>query len=131
MQTLFKSTNDLRGTEKFSMKFRNWIYAGLPVLMTALFAVAPAFAEDPAPNKGDTTWMMTATVLVLVMTIPGLSLFYGGLVRSKNMLSMLTQVFYTECVVLIIWVLYGYSLVFTAGSGPTADFIGGSPAASC
>lgn len=125
MQTLSKSTNDLRGTEKFSMKFRNWIYAGLPVLMTALFAVAPAFAEDPAPNKGDTTWMMTATVLVLVMTIPGLSLFYGGLVRSKNMLSMLTQVFYTECVVLIIWCLYGYSLVFTAGDGVTAEFIGG------
>ncbi len=107
------------------MKLRNWIYAGLPALIMAIFAAAPAFAEDPTPNKGDTTWMMTATVLVLVMTIPGLSLFYGGLVRSKNMLSMLTQVFYTECVVLIIWCLYGYSLTFTAGSGITADFIGG------
>jgi Amt family ammonium transporter len=107
------------------MKLRNWIYAGLPALMLAIFAAAPAFAEDPTPNKGDTAWMMTATVLVLVMTIPGLSLFYGGLVRSKNMLSMLTQVFYTECVVLIIWCLYGYSLTFTAGSGITADFIGG------
>ncbi len=126
MQTLSKSNNDLsHAMEKSSMKFRNWIYAGLPVLLTALFAVAPAFAEDPTPNKGDTTWMMTATVLVLVMTVPGLALFYGGLVRSKNMLSMLTQVFYTECVVLIIWCLYGYSITFTTGSGATAEFIGG------
>ncbi|HBR46221.1 MAG TPA: ammonia channel protein [Afipia sp.] len=65
--------------------------------------------------------MMTATVLVLLMTIPGLALFYGGLVRSKNMLSVLMQVFYTVCIVCVIWALYGYSLAFTGGS----DFIGG------
>ncbi len=88
----------------------------------ALFAwlmVEPALAQaptPPTPNKGDTAWMLTATVLVLLMTIPGLALFYGGLVRTKNMLSMLMQVFYTVCVVCIIWVLYGYSMAFTEGS---------------
>jgi len=127
MQTLSNSNNDLSQVmEKSSMKFKNWIRVGLPALLMAIIAIAPAFAADaPKIDKGDTTWMMTATVLVLVMTIPGLSLFYGGLVRSKNMLSMLTQVFYTECIVLLIWVLYGYSLTFTGGSGATADFIGG------
>ena len=88
----------------------------------ALFAwlmVEPALAQaptPPTPNKGDTAWMLTATVLVLLMTIPGLALFYGGLVRTKNMLSMLMQVFYTVCAVCIIWVLYGYSMAFTEGS---------------
>ena len=88
----------------------------------ALFAwlmIEPALAQaptPPTPNKGDTAWMLTATVLVLLMTIPGLALFYGGLVRTKNMLSMLMQVFYTVCAVCIIWVLYGYSLAFTEGT---------------
>jgi Amt family ammonium transporter len=117
MPTLSNRNNTV--TEKSSMKLRKHICAGLPALALALFA-APAYAA-PAINKADTTWMMTATVLVLVMTVPGLSLFYGGLVRSKNMLSMLTQVFYTVCAVFVLWVLYGYSLVFTGGS----DFIGG------
>jgi ammonium transporter, Amt family len=108
------------------MTSNKWIRAGLLALLVAVFAAGPALAQAPAPgptiNKGDTAWMMTATVLVLVMTIPGLALFYGGLVRSKNMLSMLMQVFYTECIVLLIWVIYGYSLAFTGGS---TDFIGG------
>ena len=87
-------------------------------------------AEEAAPrappaaptfNKGDNAWMLTSTVLVLLMTIPGLALFYGGLVRSKNMLSVLAHVFYTVCIVTVIWVIYGYSLAFTGGSA----FIGG------
>jgi Amt family ammonium transporter len=130
MPTLSNQNNDLNRImkkpvmEKLSMKCKNWIRVGLPTLLVAFFAAIPAYAA-PVINKGDTTWMMTATVLVLVMTVPGLSLFYGGLVRSKNMLSMLTQVFYTECIILIIWVAYGYSLTFTGGDGATADFIGG------
>jgi Amt family ammonium transporter len=60
--------------------------------------------------------MLTSSVLVLMMTIPGLALFYGGLVRSKNMLSVLMHVFYTVCVVVVIWAIYGYSLTFTGGS---------------
>ena len=72
-------------------------------------------------DKGDTTWMLVSTVLVLLMTIPGLALFYGGLVRAKNMLSVLMQVFTICCVVMIIWVFYGYSLAFTPGNA----FVGG------
>lgn len=83
----------------------------------AAAAAAPAFTVD----KGDTTWMMISTVLVLLMTVPGLALFYGGLVRSKNMLSVLMQVFTITSVVMIIWVFYGYSLAFTPGNA----FVGG------
>ena len=82
---------------------------------------APAAAAPMTFNKGDNAWMLTATVLVLLMTIPGLALFYGGLVRSKNMLSVLMHVFYTVCIVTLIWVIYGYSLAFTGGSA----YIGG------
>ena len=85
----------------------------------ATLACGLALAAGPAlaatPNKGDTAWMLTASALVLLMTIPGLALFYGGLVRTKNMLSVLMQVFYTVCVVSIIWVLFGYSVTFTEG----------------
>jgi Amt family ammonium transporter len=75
-------------------------------------------------DKGDTTWMLVSTILVLLMTVPGLALFYGGLVRTKNMLSMLMQVFTIECVVCLIWFLYGYSLAFTDG-GDMNKFVGG------
>jgi Amt family ammonium transporter len=97
-----------------------WLRAGLPALFAALLAAGPALAA-PTINKGDTTWMMVATVLVLVMTVPGLALFYGGMVRAKNVLSVLMHVSYTVCIVFTIWMLYGYSLSFTGGS----DFIGG------
>src|SRR3954468_2416128 len=102
------------------MTFKRPYGAGLAALAVGLFAATAAYAE-PSVNKGDNAWMLTSTVLVLLMTIPGLALFYGGLVRSKNMLSVLMQVFYTVCIVIIIWALYGYSLAFTGGS----DFIGG------
>jgi Amt family ammonium transporter len=67
-------------------------------------------------NKGDTAWMLSATIFVLLMTIPGLALFYGGLVRTKNMLSVLMWVFYSVCIVTILWVVVGYSLAFSGGS---------------
>lgn len=75
-------------------------------------AAAPG-AAAPTPNKGDTAWMMVATMLVILMTIPGLALFYGGLVRSKNMLSILMQVFMIFAVIIVLWCVYGYSLAFT------------------
>jgi ammonium transporter, Amt family len=104
------------------MTNKTWRRAGLPALFAATLAAIPALAQDgPTIDKADTTWMMVATVLVLVMTVPGLALFYGGLVRSKNMLSTLMQVFYAVAVTILIWVIYGYSLTFTGGS----DFIGG------
>jgi len=82
----------------------------------AAAAEAPAAAPASVPNKGDTAWMTVATVLVILMTIPGLALFYGGLVRSKNMLSVLMQVFVVTSLIYVLWVLYGYTLAFTAGN---------------
>jgi Amt family ammonium transporter len=77
---------------------------------------APATATPaPTPNKGDTAWMLVATLLVIMMAIPGLALFYGGLVRSKNMLSILLQVFMIFAVIIVLWCVYGYSLAFTEG----------------
>lgn len=86
----------------------------------ALGVAMPAWAA-PAVNKGDTAWMFIATILVIMMSIPGLALFYGGLVRAKNMLSVLLQVFMVFAVITVLWCLYGYSLAFTGGS----PFIGG------
>jgi ammonium transporter, Amt family len=82
----------------------------------ALFAAVPALAED-APSSGDTAWILTATALVLFMTLPGLSLFYGGLVRSKNVLSVLMQCFVITCLVSMLWLVFGYSLAFSEGNG--------------
>ena len=93
--------------------------------MATLGALAPLVASaadaPPVPDKGDTAWVMISTVLVILMTIPGLALFYGGLVRSKNVLSVLMQVFVTFSLMVLLWAIYGYSLAFTGGS----DFIGG------
>jgi Amt family ammonium transporter len=118
---------------------RNLMLAGL----LAAAMVAPAFGQDaaapaeavtaaaeaapaaaPVADPGNTAWMLISAALVLLMTIPGLALFYGGLVRAKNMLSVLMQVFSITCLVMILWVLYGYSLTFTAG-GSFNSFIGG------
>jgi len=87
-------------------------------------AAAPAAPAAPVPNKGDTAWLLVSSALVLMMSIPGLALFYGGLVRTKNMLSMLTQVFAIVSLVGVVWVLYGYSMAFTNG-GVVNDFVGG------
>ena len=89
----------------------------------AVAAPATAASAPPAlvPNKGDTAWMMVSTILVILMTVPGLALFYGGLVRSKNMLSVLMQVMVTFSMILVLWFIYGYSLAFTEGNA----FFGG------
>ena len=84
----------------------------------AVAAFAPLALADgpPTPDKGDTAWMMTSTLLVILMTIPGLALFYGGMVRSKNVLSVLMQVFIIFCLATVLWVVYGYSVAFTTGN---------------
>jgi len=79
-------------------------------------AAAVATPAAPSPNKGDNAWMIVATVLVIMMSIPGLALFYGGLVRSKNMLSILMQVFVVFSLIIVLWVIYGYSIAFTEGN---------------
>lgn len=85
-------------------------------------AAAPAAVAPIVPNKGDISWMLTSTLLVLMMAVPGLALFYGGMVRSKNILSVSMQVFVTFCVISLLWAIYGYSLAFTSGNA----FIGGT-----
>jgi ammonium transporter, Amt family len=95
-------------------------------VMTAVTAVAtaaavPAAAPAPVPNKGDVAWLLIATALVIMMSVPGLALFYGGMVRSKNMLSVLMQVFVVFSLIIVLWVIYGYSFAFTEGNA----FVGG------
>jgi Amt family ammonium transporter len=98
-----------------------------PIAATA--AAAPIAAEAaavaallPVPNKGDTAWMIVATILVLMMCVPGLGLFYGGMVRQKNMLSVLMQTFMITCVLGVLWALYGYSVAFTEGNAYFGGF---------
>ena len=97
----------------------------LTTMGLALAALGPtlAWAADapPVPNKGDTAWMLTSTALVLLMSVPALALFYGGLVRTKNMLSVLMQVFVVFSLITVLWCVYGYSLAFTEGNA----YIGG------
>src|SRR3954466_5093966 len=98
--------------------------AGVPVLglLIGSLAVNPAFAADkPAINSGDTAWMLCSTALVLMMTIPGLALFYGGMVRKMNVLSTVMQSFAITCLVTVLWTVIGYSFAFTEGS----PFLGG------
>ena len=107
MRTLVKNTHKIR-----------------QLAVLALGALGPALAwaaDDPVPNKGDTAWMLTSTALVLLMSVPALGLFYGGLVRTKNMLSVLMQVFVGFSLITVLWCIYGYSLAFT----PNNAFIGG------
>ncbi|MFK2902370.1 ammonium transporter [Dyella ginsengisoli] len=91
----------------------------LTLMLLCLMALSPAsHAADAAPvvDKGDVAWMLTSTLLVLLMTVPGLALFYGGLVRSKNVLSVLMQVMTVFSMILVLWVIYGYSLAFNGGN---------------
>jgi Amt family ammonium transporter len=88
---------------------------------SAAAPAASAAASAPVANKGDNAWMLVSTLLVIMMTIPGLALFYGGLVRSKNMLSVLMQVMVTFSLIVVLWAVYGYSLAFTEGNA----FVGG------
>src|SRR5580692_2250257 len=120
------------------MTFERPTRAGLAIAALGLLCVAGfagvAFAEDAAPaaaaapalvpNKGDTAWMLVSSALVLMMSIPGLALFYGGLVRTKNMASVLTQVFAIVSMVGVLWAFYGYSEAFTDG-GSLTPYIGG------
>jgi Amt family ammonium transporter len=83
---------------------------------------APAATPAPQPNKGDVSWMLVSTALVIMMSVPGLALFYGGMVRSKNALSVLMQVFVVFSLVTVLWCIYGYSLAFTEGNAYFGGF---------
>ncbi|MFM5193544.1 ammonium transporter [Aeromonas media] len=113
--------------------FKRLVVTGLLALSATM--TTPGWAEEVAAqaevvqaaatvtiNKGDNTWLMLASALVILMSIPGLALFYGGLVRAKNMLSVLMQVFTLFCLITVLWVIYGYSLTFTEGSAFYGSF---------
>jgi Amt family ammonium transporter len=104
-----------------SITSSRWTRGALTASLALLPVLAGAADAPPVPDKGDTSWMMMSTVLVILMTIPGLALFYGGMVRSKNVLSVLMQVFVTFSLLCLLWAIYGYSLAFTGGNA----FIGG------
>jgi Amt family ammonium transporter len=112
-------------------------YWGLSGLLFALLLALPAFADDAAPaaaaaaavaagppkiDTGDTAWMLTSTALVLLMTVPGLALFYAGMVRKKNVLATMMQSFAICCIVTIVWMVAGYSVAFTNGNAYMGDF---------
>ena len=111
----------------------NRLALGIGAVATSFLLAHPAFAQGavtavatspipkPTVDKGDTAWMLVSSLLVLMMSVPGLALFYGGLVRTKNMLSVLTQVLMIVCMVAVIWVTFGYSEAFTGGNA----FFGG------
>jgi len=94
----------------------------VPALLTLSAPLALAAEEAPSLNSGDTAWMITATVLVLLMTLPGLALFYGGLVRAKNVLSILVQCFAITAIMTVLWVVFGYSLAAGEGNAFIGDF---------
>jgi Amt family ammonium transporter len=95
-----------------------------PADAAAPAAEAVAEAVTAVIDKGDVAWMLVSTIIVILMTIPGLALFYGGLVRAKNILSLLSQVFAGFCMVALLWVVYGYSLAFAGSEGGLSAFIG-------
>ncbi len=113
-------------------RLTRWTLGGMVTLMTALPALAEGPIKGPTPeqqatmvDKGDVAWMLMSSVLVLMMSVPALALFYGGLVRTKNMLSVLMQVFMIVSVAALVWVGWGYSMAFTSGgSGVLAPFVG-------
>src|SRR6202162_3486462 len=110
---------------------------GLSGLLFALLLALPAFADDAAPvaaaaaaaaaappkiDTGDTAWMLASTALVLLMTVPGLALFYAGMVRKKNVLATMMQSFTICCIVTLVWTVAGYSIAFTTGTAYMGDF---------
>src|SRR4051794_41944906 len=101
--------------------FRNTVLAVSTAGTLLLPAVVLAADAKPKLDTGDTAWMLTSTALVLMMTIPGLALFYGGMVRKKNVLATVMQSFAITCLVTVLWAVLGYSLAFTEGS----PYIGG------
>ena len=103
------------------MRFRSQSLIVLIILLAVCFPSLALADETPVLNSGDTAWMLTATALVLFMTIPGLSLFYAGMVRSKNVLSVLMQCFAITSLMTVLWVVYGYSMAF----GESGTFWGG------
>jgi len=109
-----------RGSSRGARAYRGPALTGVVLSLLSSLALAQD-AAPPTPDKGDVAWMMVSTALVLMMAVPGLALFYGGMVRAKNVLSVCMQVFVVFSLLAVLWVIYGYSVAFTGGSA----FFGG------
>jgi ammonium transporter, Amt family len=121
MSTPFESERSGKGERIMMKTLREW-FGRLAAVTAGVFLVPGlALADAPSPsafiNTGDNAWMLTSTALVLMMTIPGLALFYGGMVRKKNVLGTVMQSFAITCLVTVLWMIVGYSLAFTPGNG--------------
>ena len=117
----------MKGIKLFCDMRKGWAMLAIGLLLSLLapmaWAQAAAAAAPPlVMNKGDVAWMLTSTLLVLMMTVPGLALFYGGLLRSKNVLSMLMQVMTVFSMIVVLWVIYGYTLAFNGGNAFIGNF---------
>jgi ammonia channel protein AmtB len=104
----------------------------MPALLISALAAAPAFAQNavaalPKADSGDSAWILTASALVLMMTLPGLALFYGGLVRAKNFLSVLVQCGAVAALASVIWIVIGYSLAFSVNCWSDSTLSGSNP----
>lgn len=123
-------SNDTREDFMKTILSSRCLHRFLPMTLVLLGALVPglAFAQEaaaavtPTVNKGDVAWMLTSTLLVLLMTVPGLALFYGGMVRSKNVLSVLMQVLVVFSLLVVLWAVYGYSLAFAGGNAFIGTF---------
>ncbi len=102
---------------RLSLKLLTGLLAGAPALLAFSSGALAQAQEAPQLNSGDTAWMLASTALVLMMTVPGVAMFYGGMVRQKNVLTMCMQAFATCCLTTVVWTVISYSLAF-AGEGP-------------
>src|SRR5437879_6202752 len=107
-------------------KRKKWGLASLHALSSVGLTTGGALPAAPKIDSGDTAWMLTSSALVLLMTIPGLALFYGGMVRKKNVLATLAQSFGATCIITVLWMIIGYSIAFTTNpDAGTNAWIGG------
>src|SRR5438105_14845676 len=110
-----------KGTRMTIDKFKRIGFAALAGSGALGASVGPALAAAPKIDSGDTAWMLTSSALVLMMTIPGLALFYGGMVRKKNVLATLAQSFGATCIITVLWMIVGYSIAFTTNSSSSLN----------
>src|SRR5258706_13223344 len=115
------------GEEKMkSVGFKKWGLGAGTGLAALILSTGTALAAAPKIDSGDTAWMLTSSALVLLMTIPGLALFYGGMVRKKNVLATLAQSFGATCIITVLWMIIGYSIAFTSNPNTNVNqYIGG------
>src|SRR5262249_44899757 len=113
VRTITPNNSIARGAKMKRAYLKKWGQTALAGMGTLALSTGSALAAAPKIDSGDTAWMLTSSALVLLMTIPGLALFYGGMVRKKNVLATLAQSFGATCIITVLWMIIGYSIAFT------------------